>query len=331
MGSESMAADPKLELAKRRIELEESEETFEIIQKHWGSLILPFIAICGAAIVTIILVLGSAIFGGTFTTIFNTYLVLLGIIYITLIAYGLSEYYSYTQSTLVITSQRIIDVEQLNFISRRVQTIDMYEIQSCSGDVVPGPGTIFNYGNVHINTVGDKSITLHSLPSPEVISAQIMHYHHLVAHGGVESAHNPKAKKAEEDKTPQLEQIPKIADKVAEVANSQPDSSGSPPTPAKPTEAGQPPVEEVAKTIVATTSNGGKPAIQLMFQLTKPKIEELKKGLQVGQEPILHPIEGSENYSVELVVGPEQVDSLVKQLHDLGASHIATTAITVID
>lgn len=171
------------ELKRLSIVVESGEEVFEIIYKHWGRVILPLIGLIIIVTITTLGIIFYLIAADYSIGNFLLFTSAVGFWYLALVLYGISEWYGYRHSTLIITNQRLIDCQQLTIFTRRVQTIDIYEIQSCTGEVAGSAGTLFNYGDLLINTLGDRPVAVHFVPSPELVSNQVMHYHHMSAHG----------------------------------------------------------------------------------------------------------------------------------------------------
>jgi ATP phosphoribosyltransferase-like protein len=173
------------ELMKLNIAVEPGEQIFDVIYKHWAHVIWPILSLIVLVILTsfgiIVYLFSGTINGENFLVLTS----LVGFWYFALALYGISEWHSYRHSALIITSQRLIDCSQLTFITRRVQTIDIYEVQSCTGEAGGSLGTIFGYGDLMVNTLGDKAVCIKFIPQPETVSNQVMHYHHLSAHGSV--------------------------------------------------------------------------------------------------------------------------------------------------
>ncbi len=341
------------QIASLKIELELNEKPYEVISKHWGSVVVPITGLAVLAILAVIVAIVLLLSGGLLGGLTVTVLVLLSIWYVSLGIFGISEWYAYTQSAIIITNQRVIDCQQLNFFSRRLQTIDIYEIQSSTGETTPGLGTIFGFGDILINTIGDKSICINHMPTPEIVSNQIMHYHNLVAHGGVDAAHNPAANIPEEDKTPALAEIPDIAEQIAETeggpAPSQPSEDKKPPSNAP----GAPPspvtVIDTKNQPTAPMTPAPKPAtlekniagvtlpetpplpaevlpstelVILMFHAPSDKLGLVTDHLPAQKEPTVRYLEKSDCFEVEIIVPTAEVPKLAPILKAKGAEDL---------
>lgn len=169
-------------LAILGLELEPTEEAFRVIHKHWGRILLPLSGLAILILLTLVAAPYALASGGLGNQLTALLIVILGIFYLTVVSYGLSEWYSYTHSAFIITNQRLIDCQQVNIWSRRVQTIDIYEVQGCSGELMPGWGVVLNFGQLMISVVGDLAMRVGYVPQPEAVSADVMRYHNVVSH-----------------------------------------------------------------------------------------------------------------------------------------------------
>lgn len=335
-------------LKRLRIELEPEEEAFEIAYKHWGRIIWPLLGLGILAISTIVaFIFVTTAFGANGTTS-AIFFMILAILYLTLLLYGFSEWYSYRQSAVVITNQRIIDCQQITFFSRWMQTIDIYEIQSCAGELSPGLGTLFNYGYLYIHTIGDKPSTITYIPIPESICVQVMHYHNLVAHGGSPEAHNSHRQITDETTTNHHNHhIPATETAVLEQElqdDPPPDLSKADENPLVQL---APTLHRVAKrqeqmhwepaftpnhyeAVIDPPSSMVKPqrnAVLLMFHIPSEQLHQVLEGLPAKKEPTVTYLERTDYFEIEVIVPKEKIPALVKQLKIKGAEDIICSQI----
>lgn len=176
-------------LTRLNVNLETGENVLELIQKHWGGVMWPLLGLGVLATLTLLAFIFAAFLLPSLPIFSPAFFVMMILATLSMIGYALTEWYGYQRSALIITDQRIIDFTTVSLIATRIQTIDIYEVQSSAGALKAGWGTMFHYGQISINTIGDQSICVYDIPSPELVATQIMHYHNLVAHGGVDSQH----------------------------------------------------------------------------------------------------------------------------------------------
>lgn len=83
--------------------------------------------------------------------------VLLGSVYylsVWLIFY--TQFVDYYLDNWVITNDRILNIEQHALFGRTMSEMDLYKVQDATSDIKGILPTLFNYGNVHIQTAGQK-------------------------------------------------------------------------------------------------------------------------------------------------------------------------------
>ena len=75
----------------------------------------------------------------------------------------------------IITSERIIDIEQNGFFARTISEEMLYRIQDVTSEVDGVFPTIFRYGDVHIQTAGtEERFFFHQVPEPEEVRDTII-------------------------------------------------------------------------------------------------------------------------------------------------------------
>lgn len=166
-----------------QINLEDREIIFEIIHKHWGKLLASYLLLSILFLLSLVMIVYVLFFTNTGDSIPALFAVITFVWFVGLLGYGFSEHYSNQRSVLIITNQRVIDCHQLSLLSRSIQTIDIYEIQSCAGNYDGPLGIFFKYGQLWINTIGDKPFCVAYVPNPESVASTVMRYHNILAHG----------------------------------------------------------------------------------------------------------------------------------------------------
>jgi uncharacterized membrane protein YdbT with pleckstrin-like domain len=74
----------------------------------------------------------------------------------------------------VVTNDRIINVEQ-HLFSRVISELDLYKIQDVTTEIKGVLPTLFNYGNVHIQTAGAlERFVFEEVPNPRQVAEKIM-------------------------------------------------------------------------------------------------------------------------------------------------------------
>ena len=69
----------------------------------------------------------------------------------------------------------MVDIEQKSLFGRTVAEVDLYQIQDATSEVNGIFASMFNYGNVHVQTAGSiPNFILHNVPNPHVLRQQIL-------------------------------------------------------------------------------------------------------------------------------------------------------------
>lgn len=105
------------------------------------------------------------------------FLVLLcSIYYLSLSIFFFAQYIDFYLDLWVITSERIIDIEQFGLFSRSVSELDLYRIQDVTTDIHGVFPTILNYGNVKVKTASENvEIVFKNVPHPPEVRSHIIH------------------------------------------------------------------------------------------------------------------------------------------------------------
>ncbi|MFA6429984.1 MAG: PH domain-containing protein [Patescibacteria group bacterium] len=75
----------------------------------------------------------------------------------------------------VVTTKRILSIEQTGLFNRRVSELRLYRIQDVTATVSGFLHTVFNYGNVEIQTAGEKErFIFEDVPSPNEVAKTIL-------------------------------------------------------------------------------------------------------------------------------------------------------------
>lgn len=85
-------------------------------------------------------------------------------------------YYNYSQSAFIVTSQRILNVEQVGFWKRKITETEINRIQSVSSDLSGMFKVIFKYGSLMVKTAGtsqETDIVVKDVPNPYEVQQKI--------------------------------------------------------------------------------------------------------------------------------------------------------------
>lgn len=75
----------------------------------------------------------------------------------------------------IVTSKRVLNIEQVGLFTRRVSELRLYRVQDVTATVSGVAHTIFNYGNVEIQTAGEKErFIFEDVSDPNMVAKTIL-------------------------------------------------------------------------------------------------------------------------------------------------------------
>jgi hypothetical protein len=90
--------------------------------------------------------------------------------------YGFVDYYL---DIYIVTNLRIIDVRQDGFFRRQISELHLHQIQDVNASVNNFWGTFFHFGDVEIQTAGEReNFIFRSIPHPYRVAQEIANLHH---------------------------------------------------------------------------------------------------------------------------------------------------------
>lgn len=104
-------------------------------------------------------------------------IVLLGSAYfIGIILFFYSNFIDFYLDILIVTNDRLIDMEQNGVFARTIAEVDLYQIQDVTSEVKGVLETMFNYGNISIQTAGSvPKFIVHDIHNPHALRREILH------------------------------------------------------------------------------------------------------------------------------------------------------------
>lgn len=162
------------------IELKEKEKIIIALHRHWILLIGEVVVI---SILLFTPVIGSFLiidfieekfneFYYLFWFFFSLYLLL---IYITFFIIWMDHYLD----MWVVTDSRIIDIEHSGIFKREVSEFSLKNVQDVTIEIPGMIPSLLKYGNVIVQTAGEKSFKVMQIPHPERVKDIIIKYSHL--------------------------------------------------------------------------------------------------------------------------------------------------------
>jgi uncharacterized membrane protein YdbT with pleckstrin-like domain len=75
----------------------------------------------------------------------------------------------------IVTNERIINIEQHGFFSRKVSELKLTKIQDVTSEIIGVIPSLLNYGNIYVQTAGEKErFTFHQIPDPNYVKNRIV-------------------------------------------------------------------------------------------------------------------------------------------------------------
>ncbi len=95
--------------------------------------------------------------------------------YLTILIFFYERFTDYYLDMWVITNDRIVNVEQKGLFARTVAEVDLYKIQDVTSDIKGVFPSIFNYGNINLQTAGaELRFNFLDVPRPHKLRKEII-------------------------------------------------------------------------------------------------------------------------------------------------------------
>ncbi|PID52706.1 MAG: hypothetical protein CR972_00670 [Candidatus Moraniibacteriota bacterium] len=154
-----------------------NEKILHIVHRHWFNMFIqyiPILALLGIMIISFIMhpyIFHSFAHEGARVLFFFLQTFFFLFIWI----YGFVIWFDYYLDIWIITTHRIVNVEQKGLFSRQVSELKFHQIQDVSTDVKGFFPTILNFGDITVQTAAEQSRFLfRSVGSPYKIKSEIM-------------------------------------------------------------------------------------------------------------------------------------------------------------
>ena len=156
-----------------RFETQEPEEKIlMILRRHWITNI-PWVFI-GLVLFFSPLVLGSFPLLASFPSKFQFVFVVVW--YLVLLMYVFEKFLTWFFNLTIITDERIVDVDFINLTTKKVSDCDLDKIQDVSFTNSGAIGTIFNFGNVLVQTAAELvEFVFEDVPNPAKVAEVLQH------------------------------------------------------------------------------------------------------------------------------------------------------------
>lgn len=134
----------------------EDEEIVLFLRRHWLILVFKLIPAFFFLLILLVVFLLKAnllVFFNLEKEIFNLALASLGMFFWIWLFVSWIDYYL---DVWIVSSQRVINIEQLGLFRRSISELELGKIQDVTSEVTGVVPTLFDYGYVYIQTAGEK-------------------------------------------------------------------------------------------------------------------------------------------------------------------------------
>jgi membrane protein YdbS with pleckstrin-like domain len=159
-------------------DLDPGEEITRIIHRHVLTLFPAFLGIVGLVITAVLLAFAEGRFPDTipFPRVMVFALIIIFLVLAALIF--LISIFVYERNVLIFTNVHLIQAEQYGLFNHRVSQISFVRVQDVTGSRNGFFQTIFNFGNVEIQSAGEEEkFIFRGAPNPQDIADDVLEIH----------------------------------------------------------------------------------------------------------------------------------------------------------
>lgn len=155
---------------------QEDEKILQIIRRHWFNIFMQYVPV----IFMVILLLAVAVtVAALFPDFFREYSLTIwffeSLLLLTIWIYASLIFVDYYLDVWIITDRRVVNVEQKGLFLRDVSELRYRKIQDVTTEVNGFFPTMLNYGNVYVQTAGERPRFLfRNVPNPYDIKGTLM-------------------------------------------------------------------------------------------------------------------------------------------------------------
>lgn len=178
----------------------EGEKIALVVRRSWVifAVLSSFIVIL--LIPVIILIIYWVISPETFSGNVANFVLVFGSVYtLCILALGLYGFVNYYLDVHIITNKRIVDIEQNGFFRRQISELHLHQVQDVESKVNGFLETVFHYGDVIIQTAGEReNFVFEDIPHPYSIAKNIVDLHekHIETISNADKQLEPETKPA---------------------------------------------------------------------------------------------------------------------------------------
>lgn len=166
--------------------LRKDEHILRIVHRHWFDIFVQYLPVLGILLLVFLSFLALPFIFSTYTSEASVplFFFLQTFILIILWIYCFLIWTDYYLDIWVITTERVINIEQKGLFVRHISELKFAQVQDITTEVEGFFPTIFNYGDVFAQTAAEETrFAFHNVPNPYKIRAQLMEQHRKIEEG----------------------------------------------------------------------------------------------------------------------------------------------------
>lgn len=111
----------------------------------------------------------------TSASLYPLLVLFLSVYYLSLCLFFYSYFIDFYLDILIITNDRLVDIDQKGLFARSVAEIELYQIQDITSQVEGFFPSIFNYGQLIIQTASAvPRVIVHNVPNPHLLRQELL-------------------------------------------------------------------------------------------------------------------------------------------------------------
>ena len=152
------------------------ERVFLLIRKHWFVyIIFVFLTILMLAPVVALLAYWSINYPDISPEVGTFFIVGLSVYLLIMMGIQLFGFVDYYLDVDIVTDRRIVDIDQNGLFKRHISELHLRQVQDVNARVEGIAATLFHFGDVHIQTAGERAnFVFRSIPHPYSVAKQIV-------------------------------------------------------------------------------------------------------------------------------------------------------------
>lgn len=158
-------------------------------RRHWASffsqiILSAVILIIPAGIIIALLIFQPSFYSGIFT---NIIVITISVYYLIALTFVFTAWIIFYYDIYIVTNDSLYDITQQGFFGRKTAQLSLLRIQDVSCKVTGIIPTMFGYGDVLVETAGEKveNFLLEAVPDPQKFCSKVMELHDaLIAREG---------------------------------------------------------------------------------------------------------------------------------------------------